>query len=212
MNCLLDEVGNNIGCTYDVGCKFSKTVANSSLRECAIAQNLCLMVGAFHGHAHNHACQMSWHPLYIRGMGLTEGEGCEHVFTSSNDLACSTRHASWYHHHQAIEEHFKFWDNDKYALLSEHNIILSKHLSLMITSNLGNFIVNHYREAIEMVSSLEQEFSVIELGLRLSDDDLNRIYEVEKKYLENLKCPLPITRIRMKVEYVRGVNEIVAAM
>jgi hypothetical protein len=80
---------------------------------------------------------------------------------------------------------------------------------LTIISILGNFIVNHYKEAIEKVSSLEQELSVIKLGLGLSDDDLNRIYESEKKYLENLKRPPPI--VRMKEEYVRGLNEIVAA-
>jgi hypothetical protein len=77
-----------------------------------------LMVGAFHGHAHNRACQLEWHPLYIKGTGHSEGEGCEHVFSSSNDLARGTRHATRFHRHQAIEEHFTFWDQDKYANLS----------------------------------------------------------------------------------------------
>ncbi|KAF8218647.1 hypothetical protein L208DRAFT_127528 [Tricholoma matsutake] len=75
-------------------------------------------LGAFHGHAHNRAFQLEWHPLYIEGTGHSEGEGCEHVFSSSNDLARRTRHATRFHHHQAIEEHFMFWDEDKYASLS----------------------------------------------------------------------------------------------
>lgn len=49
----------------------------------------------------------------------TQGEGCEHVFSSSNELARSTRHASPFHRHQAIEQHFSFWDEDKYAALSK---------------------------------------------------------------------------------------------
>lgn len=77
------------------------------------------MVGAFHGHAHNRSCQLKWHPTYIEGTGHTEGEGCEHVFSSSNDLARSARHASRFHRHQMIEEHFNFWNADKYANLSE---------------------------------------------------------------------------------------------
>ncbi len=77
-----------------------------------------MMVGAFHGHSHNRACQLSWHPLYIKGTGQTEGEGCEHIFASSNDIARNTRHGSRFHRQQAIEEHFQFWDEDKYALLS----------------------------------------------------------------------------------------------
>jgi hypothetical protein len=77
-----------------------------------------LMVGAFHGHTHNRKCQLDWHPMYIPGIGHTEGEGCEHIFSSSNELARSTRHATSFHRRQTIEEHFSFWDADKYAALS----------------------------------------------------------------------------------------------
>jgi hypothetical protein len=59
--------------------------------------------------------------LYIKGTGHSDGEGCEHVFSSSNDLARGTRHATRFHRHQAIEEHFTFWDQDKYANLSTHS-------------------------------------------------------------------------------------------
>ena len=110
--------GTKIGCAYDIGCAFSKTLENSSLSQKASDAAFRLMVGAFHGHAHNRLCQLQWHPLYIQGTGRTEGEGCEHVFSSSNDLARSTRHATHFHRHQSIEEHFKFWDQDKYANLS----------------------------------------------------------------------------------------------
>ncbi|KAI9574341.1 hypothetical protein HD554DRAFT_2034472 [Boletus coccyginus] len=47
--------------------------------ECSIADkirtlNLHFMVGAFHGHTHNCLCQLDWHPLYIEGIGNTEGK------------------------------------------------------------------------------------------------------------------------------------------
>jgi hypothetical protein len=92
---------------------------HSSLSEKVKDALFRLMVGSFHGHAHNWACQLEWHPLYIKGTGHSDGEGCEHVFASSNDLAHGTRHASCFHRHQAIEEHFMFWDQDKYANLSK---------------------------------------------------------------------------------------------
>ena len=119
INKLLDDIGPNIGCTYDIGCTFSKTLATSSLGLRAANQNFRLMVGAFQGYVHNRGCQLSWHPLYIKGTGLTEGEGCKHIFSLSNDLARNTQHGSTFHRHQAIDEHFKFWDADKYALLSK---------------------------------------------------------------------------------------------
>jgi hypothetical protein len=118
LNHLMSVFGEKGGCAYDIGCAFSKTLGNSSLGPRAAALNLRLMVGAFHGHAHNRRCQLDWHPMYINGTGHTEGEGCEHVFSASNELARSTRHASAFHRHQTIEEHFAFWDADKYAALS----------------------------------------------------------------------------------------------
>ncbi|KAG1719913.1 hypothetical protein EDB19DRAFT_1898598 [Suillus lakei] len=98
----------------------------SSLGPCAQSLALRMMVGAFHGHAHNRKCQLNWHPMFITGTGHTEGEGCEHIFSSSNELAWSTRHASAFHQHQSIEEHFTFWDADKYAALAELSVIKSK--------------------------------------------------------------------------------------
>ncbi|KAG2100405.1 uncharacterized protein F5147DRAFT_747133 [Suillus discolor] len=121
MNQLLSVFGVNGGCAYDIG-------SNSSLGPLAQSLNLRMMVGAFHGHAHNRRCQLDWHPMYIKGTGLTEGEGCEHVFSSSNDLARSTRHASPFHRHQTIEEHFAFWDQDKYAALSTSHVVHSQYL------------------------------------------------------------------------------------
>ncbi|KAG1828058.1 hypothetical protein DFJ58DRAFT_672380 [Suillus subalutaceus] len=115
---LLTVCRKNGGCAYDIGCVFSKTLTNSSLGDRARELGFRMMVGAFHGHAHNRRCQLNWHPMYISGTGHSEGEGCEHIFSASNELARSTRHASRFHRHQAIEEHYTFWDMDKYAVLS----------------------------------------------------------------------------------------------
>ncbi|KIK35771.1 hypothetical protein CY34DRAFT_95512, partial [Suillus luteus UH-Slu-Lm8-n1] len=115
---LLTVYGRNGGCAYDIGCAFSKTLTNSTLGPCTHSLGFRMMVGAFHGHAHNRRCQLDWHPMYIPGTGHTEGEGCEHIFSASNELARSTRHANRFHRHQAIEEHFAFWDADTYAALS----------------------------------------------------------------------------------------------
>ncbi|KAF8330271.1 hypothetical protein F5887DRAFT_1064156 [Amanita rubescens] len=181
VNRMLLEMGNNIGCAYDIGCEFSKMVVKSSLGKRAADQNLQFMVGAFHGHAHKRSCQLSWHPLYIKGTGRTEGEGCEHIFSSSNDLARNTRHASRFHRLQAIDEHFNFWDEDKYALLS-------------------TFIANHYKDAIKMIRSLEQDLDLIKAQLQMSDEDLVGILDEEKQYLGNLLQP-PID-VQLKTEYI----------
>ncbi|KAL4062913.1 hypothetical protein J3A83DRAFT_4107940, partial [Scleroderma citrinum] len=97
VNCLLDDYWLNGTCGNDIGCAFESTASNSSLAAKVQALNLHFMVGAFHGHAHNHLCQLNWHPMYINGMGNTEDEGCKHVFSASNKLAQSTCHVSCFH-------------------------------------------------------------------------------------------------------------------
>ncbi|KAG2336949.1 hypothetical protein BDR05DRAFT_896013 [Suillus weaverae] len=120
------------------------------------------MVGAFR----------DWHPMYIDGTGHTEGEGCEHVFSASNELARSTRHASVFHRHQTIEEHFAFWDADKYAALS-------------------NFLRNHYREALTSIHTLTAELLALTDNLGLTDADFIKFHSEERLYLDSLKTPPP---------------------
>ena len=108
VNQLIDILGPEIGCAYNIGCTFLWMVENSSLSEKVKNALFQLMVGLFHGHAHNHMCQLNWYPLFIKGTGHTEGEGCEHVFSSTNDVVRGTYHATHFHCHQAIEEHFNF--------------------------------------------------------------------------------------------------------
>ncbi|KAF8331610.1 hypothetical protein F5887DRAFT_1063993 [Amanita rubescens] len=189
VNQLLEDIGDRIGCAYDIGCTFSKTLGKSSLGLQAATKHLRMMVGAFHGHSHNRGCQLSWHPLYIKGTGLTEGEGCEHIFASSNDIARNTRHGSRFHRQQAIEEHFKFWDQDKYALLSK-------------------FIVNHYREAADAIQILESELTLLKAHLGLSDEDFEKFYEQEKEYFRNVKSlGSPLSALKGQLDKAAAMTE-----
>ena len=119
VNKLLQVHGNDIAIGYDIGCTFSTTVSRSSLAERARTQRLRFVTPLFHGHAHNRGCQVKYLPLYIEGIGLEDFEGCERAFSASNAVASSTRLSTRFHRHQAIEQHFFFWDQDKYAELSK---------------------------------------------------------------------------------------------
>ncbi|KAG2055400.1 hypothetical protein BDR06DRAFT_981976 [Suillus hirtellus] len=145
------------------------------------------MVGVFHGHAHNCKCQLVWHPMYILGTGHSEGEGCKHIFSASNELAHSTRHASLFHWHQNIEEHFAFWDTDKYAVLS-------------------NFLSNHYQEATKQISVLMAELAIIQSELGLTDADFPYFLKEEHGYLDGLKQPPK--KDHLSVQYIEVLNEL----
>ncbi|KAJ7734413.1 hypothetical protein B0H16DRAFT_1225125, partial [Mycena metata] len=107
---LLDRYGKDIGLGYNIMCAFFKTLLRSSLGHRVVAMNLRGVVPAFHGHAHNRACQVGWHPLYVEGVGLEDFEECERTFAKSNHLASVTRLSTPFHRKQAINEHFCFHD------------------------------------------------------------------------------------------------------
>ncbi|KAI0683426.1 hypothetical protein BC835DRAFT_1295917, partial [Cytidiella melzeri] len=77
INKLMAVFGSCVGLAYDVGCDTSKTVMSSSLRACAEEHQLCLIVPAFHGHQYNWLCELDWHPMYIKGTGKEDFEGCK---------------------------------------------------------------------------------------------------------------------------------------
>ena len=114
---IVDVLDECVGLAYDIGCSFSSTLQKSSLKDIVSEKKLRMMVNAFHGYAHSWPCQPSFHPLYVAGFGLEDGEICEHIFSSFNGLAVITWHASQYHRHQAINIFARQWDEDKYMEL-----------------------------------------------------------------------------------------------
>jgi len=116
---MMDVFGSNLGGGYDIGCRFKITLANSALRAQAKELDYTSLVGAFHGHAHNRLCQLSFLSTYMEGLGLSDLEGAECLFSRSNDLATTTRHSSTFHRLQCITNYFKHLDKtDTYEGLS----------------------------------------------------------------------------------------------
>ena len=104
---------------YDIGCSHSATVRASSISDKARIHRLLLLVNTFHGHAHNRACQLQNHPMYLPGLGIEDLETCERIFAASNSVAPLIRHASYFHWLQFLDLHFDQWDKDKYLELSK---------------------------------------------------------------------------------------------
>jgi hypothetical protein len=145
---MLDTFGNDIGLAYDIMCAFMKTLARSSLGVQVKSQRLIGVVPAFHGHAHNRACQVRWHPMYINGVGLEDFEECERTFARSNELANCTRLATPFHRRQEILEHFNFHDQDKQMKIgSDFSITPASTTNRLMQGNL--FIITTVRHLTE---------------------------------------------------------------
>ncbi|KAJ7482796.1 hypothetical protein B0H11DRAFT_2193172 [Mycena galericulata] len=159
---ILDRYGKDIGLGYDI----------ISLGRRVVAMKLRGVVPAFHGHAHNRACQVGWHPLYVDGIGLEDFEECERTFAKSNHLAGITRLATRFHRQQALDEHFDFHDLDKHA-------------------SSGNFIYQNYRQALEKIGMNRNQLDHLEHRLHTTDRDYEEALLAEQKYFKDLRSEPP---------------------
>ncbi|KAF8171414.1 hypothetical protein K438DRAFT_2058403 [Mycena galopus ATCC 62051] len=94
-----------------------------------------LLVGAFHGHAHNRRCQLKYLATYVEGMGIKDLEGCECFFSKSNGLSRSVQYASVFHCKQTIRTYPAHVDTfDTYA-------------------NLSTVLINNYKQAVGILNT-----------------------------------------------------------
>ncbi|KAJ7612230.1 hypothetical protein FB45DRAFT_1118077 [Roridomyces roridus] len=109
---LLEHLGIKLGVGYDIDCHFCTTLKNSELGPTAETAQLRMLVGAFHGHAHNRLCQVCFLALYVKGLRIEDLEGCEREFSKTNGLAGCCRRASRFHRQQEITAFLKHQDYD----------------------------------------------------------------------------------------------------
>ncbi|KAJ3765228.1 hypothetical protein FB446DRAFT_795258 [Lentinula raphanica] len=165
---------------YDIMCKFSKTVKRSPLSPLAQWAKFLPVIGTMHGYAHERACQLIFLMLYVVGVGLEDGEGCERYFSTSNALASVTRYQSSFHRRQSIAEFAYYHDIQTYA-------------------NLSKFIYGNYKQSLRILQtkSLVRD-RMREAGIASPNVFYEWLVE-EGAYLKNL-CKTP-PRETLEMEY-----------
>ncbi|KAF8573305.1 hypothetical protein K439DRAFT_1559086, partial [Ramaria rubella] len=163
---LLKTLPKGVGLGYYIACSFWSTLMRSSLGPQACQLGLCMVVPAFHGHAHNRLCQLCFHIQISQGFGIKDLETCECVFSGSNAVAWLTRHATPYHCHQFIDMFFRQWDSEKYE-------------------NLANFMFNNYTQALELLRDMPVHISTLTSGRNILEAQYAGWLSDEHKYLES---------------------------
>ncbi|KAK1217449.1 hypothetical protein PQX77_019914 [Marasmius sp. AFHP31] len=161
---ILKAYGKELGVGYDIMCAFYQTLLRSEqLRYDVLALQLRGVVPSFHGHAHNRKCQLSWHPMYVEGVGLEDFEECERTFSGSNSLASTTRLSTEFHRLQAILEYFAFHDDDKHAAS-------------------GNFIYQNYRQALQRLATDVPLFEEACIRLSITPENCEQFLIAEREH------------------------------
>lgn len=70
----------------------------------------------------------------------------------------------------------------------------------------GQFLRNHYREALDAIYSLEIKLDVLQQRHSFTLDELATYVEKEKKYLQGLKEPSPT--VSRKTQYVQALIDL----
>lgn len=79
-----------VGFLYDIGCQFH----HSCVKWDFLGEDLSRIhfgISVFHAFAHNWACQLVYHPRKCEGFGLSDGEGCERLWSELKRLIPSLR-------------------------------------------------------------------------------------------------------------------------
>ncbi|KAJ6550722.1 hypothetical protein B0H10DRAFT_2242599 [Mycena sp. CBHHK59/15] len=165
----LMNVLGEVAVAYDVGCKLGKQIkVHPALKDLARDTGFRALVGAFHGHGHARLCGIDNLMIYVKGVGLEAGEGCEILFSKSNALAPTTRYATRYHRQLAITTYLKHID----AFDTYHGLSL--------------LLCNKYRRALRIRATHDVlRKSMRELGV-LSRNEFDQWREKERAHLQTL--------------------------
>ncbi|KAJ7664162.1 hypothetical protein B0H17DRAFT_1162819 [Mycena rosella] len=158
---LLDAFGPDFGFGYNIGCGLKETIKNSPLGSKAKRLNFKMLVGSFHGHAHNRMCQLRYLATY-------DLEGCERYFSRSNALARTVRYASIFHRKQSITTYLAHVD------------------SFEMYPNLSKFLIDRYKQALDILDTEKALTFAMDQARISGGDEFRRCLEEEKAYLQSL--------------------------
>ena len=179
--------GSDVTVGFDIGCSMQATVRDSpKVGPLATANRLVLLVNAFHGWAHNRQCQVSNHPLYIKGAGLEDLETMERFFSGSNAVAAGIRFATYYHWKQALDIYFQQSDDDKYRELGK--IFMSPCSERVITDFIGRFLYNNLQQALDIITQLTPVVEVYTLRHQLQRGCYDLWLQQEQEFFRSLEA------------------------
>ncbi|KAF8451140.1 hypothetical protein L210DRAFT_3500312 [Boletus edulis BED1] len=82
---------------YDIGCVIDRSIGQYDIISHSIASRLRFATIAMHTYGHEWACQLVYNPRIIEGLGLTDGEGTERLWSRFIKLIGIERSSSWQH-------------------------------------------------------------------------------------------------------------------
>ncbi|KAG1819999.1 hypothetical protein EV424DRAFT_1472573 [Suillus variegatus] len=80
-----------IGLLYDIGCQLERSCRKWKFMDDNTLSRIVFAVAVFHAYGHQWPCQIVYHPRKREGFGLSDGEGCERLWSFLKPLIPSLR-------------------------------------------------------------------------------------------------------------------------
>lgn len=75
-----------VGLLYDIGCQLERSCRKWGLLDDSIISRIDFGISVFHAYGHQWPCQIVYHPRKRTGFGLSDGEGCERLWSALKHL------------------------------------------------------------------------------------------------------------------------------
>ncbi|KAJ3003332.1 hypothetical protein NUW54_g5355 [Trametes sanguinea] len=93
---------------YDIGCVLDRSVHSYDILPESIVRRLIFATSVMHAYGHQWSCQIVYNPRLREGLGLTEGEGTERVWSKFRKLIGVTRTSGRSRRIWLLDRHAKF--------------------------------------------------------------------------------------------------------
>ncbi|KAI6114657.1 hypothetical protein EV401DRAFT_2058510 [Pisolithus croceorrhizus] len=116
-----------VGLLYDIGCQLERSCRKWKLLDEGILSRLKFGISVFHAYGHQWPCQIVYHPRKCVGFGLSDGEGCERLWSSLKMLIPVLR-VSGYHQRLFAFAALGQWLNKKWTLCKSKKMLALESL------------------------------------------------------------------------------------
>ncbi|KAI0628590.1 hypothetical protein C8Q77DRAFT_1067705 [Trametes polyzona] len=164
---------------YDIGCVLDRSVQLYGLFPDSIVKRLLFATSVMHAYGHQWACQLVYNPRLREGLGLSEGEGTERVWSKFRKLIGVTRSSA---------RKRRIWLLDRHA--DAMNRAVREDLGIWIRGRLKNGV-----EARTLAAT--QELASLDIG----KDELRKQWEAQRTAQLSLRKHAP-ARLRKELDSV----------
>ncbi|RXW17975.1 hypothetical protein EST38_g7890 [Candolleomyces aberdarensis] len=141
----------NVVALYDIACVVDRSVAQHELFAPGIAERIRLSTSVMHAYVHEWSCQLHYNPRFQDGLGLTDGENVERLWSRTRGLIPVCRTSG---------KHRRVWLIDrKLRVIAQE---LKEEMGFWITRRLKKGVFSQKEEAQKTLDECKIEEAILE--------------------------------------------------